>query len=57
MLKQDINLKRHLMIKKLTREKKKCPIHTISLVIICLLLLVVISISCYYYKRNMHYRI
>ena len=30
-------------------KKNKCLIHIISLVIICLLLLAVISISCYYY--------
>ena len=33
--------------KKVTREKSNCLIHTISVVIICLLL-IVISISCYY---------
>ena len=35
--------------KKVTCEKYNCPIHTISLVIICLLLVVAISISGYYY--------
>ena len=34
---------------KVTCEKSDCLIHTISLIIICLLLLTVISISCYYY--------
>ena len=39
--------------KKITREKSNFLIHTISLVVICLLLLAVISISCcYYYKRD-----
>ena len=32
--------------KKETREKNNCLVHTISLVIICLLLLVVICVSC-----------
>ena len=40
--------------KKLTCEKSNCLIHTISLVIICLLLLSVISISCYFY--HLEYR-
>ena len=45
---------------KVTCEKNKCLINTISLVIMCLFLLAVISISCYYYftrqwiKRNTH---
>ena len=30
-------------------EKSNCLIHTISLVIICMLLLTVVSIGCYYY--------
>ena len=38
--------------KKVTREKSNFLIHTISLVIICLLLLAVISISCYYYYKR-----
>ena len=38
--------------KKITREKSNFLIHTISLVIICLLLLAVISISCYYYYKS-----
>ena len=45
---------------KVTCEKNKCLINTNSLVIMCLFLLAVISISCYYYftrqwiKRNTH---
>ena len=35
--------------KKKTYEKNNCLMHTISLVIICLLLLSVASIDCYYY--------
>ena len=35
--------------KKITDGKKNCPIDIVSLVIICLLLLVAISINCYYY--------
>ena len=35
--------------KKETCEKSNCLIHTISLVIICLLVLAVVSIGCYYY--------
>ena len=35
--------------KKGTCDKSYCVIHTISLVIMCLLLLVVVSIGCYYY--------
>ena len=49
--------------KKATCEKINCHIHSNSLVVRCFLLLVVISISCYYYytrdwiKENTHYRI
>ena len=35
--------------KKITDGEKNCPIDIVSLVIICLLLLVAISINCYYY--------
>ena len=38
--------------KKVTSEKNICFIQTTSLIIICLLLLVVISISCYSYYAN-----
>ena len=38
-----------LNYKKITCEKSNCLIHIISLVIICLSLLFVISISCYFY--------
>ena len=39
---------------KVVCEKSNCLIHTISVVIICLLLLVIISISCYYcYTRDL----
>ena len=40
--------------KKVTYEKNNCLIYTISLVIKCLLLLVVISIS-YYYSYTKHW--
>ena len=56
--------KKHLFSKLVsTCEKNNCFTHTILLVIICLSLLVVISISCYYYytrhwiKKSMHCRI
>ena len=35
--------------KKVTCEKSNCLIHTISLVIICTLLLTVVSIGCFYF--------
>ena len=38
-----------LNYKKITNEKSNCLNHIISLVIICLSLLFVISISCYFY--------
>ena len=38
--------------KKVTCEKNNCRIPTISLVTICLLLLAVISINCYYYHAK-----
>lgn len=41
--------------KKLTCEKNDCLIYTISLALICLLLLVVISISCYYIIKGIDY--
>ena len=46
--------------KKVICEKNNCLIHTISLLIVCLILSVVNSISCYYYhprdwiKKNMY---
>ena len=45
--------------KKVTCEKNNCLIHTISLLIVCLILTVANSISCYYHprdwiKRNMY---
>ena len=40
--------------KKVTREKNNCLIHTNSFAIISLLLLVIICISCYYY-RTLHW--
>ena len=46
--------------KKKKKEKNNCLIHTISLVIMCLLLLFVVSISCYYshtrhWKKQKHF--
>ena len=41
-----------LVDKKVTRKKSNCLIYTISLLIICLLLLAVISVSCYYYHTK-----
>ena len=38
--------------KKVTYAKSNCLIRTISLVIICLCLLVVICVSCYFYQRK-----
>ena len=35
--------------KKFEFVKSSCLIHTISLIVICLLLLVVIGVSCYFY--------
>ena len=42
----------HPLIKKVLCEKGDCLVHTISLIIICLLLLVVISTSCYCYHTK-----
>ena len=42
-----------LVDKKITCDKNNCLIHTVSLVIICLYLWVVISVSCYYYYTRL----
>ena len=44
-----LNTTENSFVKKITDGKKNCPIDIVSLVIICLLLLVAISINCYYY--------
>ena len=38
--------------KEVACAKSNCIIHTILLVIICLFLLVVICVSCFYYTKN-----
>ena len=51
---KDLSCVTSIVDKKVTYEKNNCLIYTISLVIICLFLLVIITISCYYYYAKYH---
>ena len=47
-----LNTAKTLTIKKVSCGKSKCLIHTVSLIIINLLLLIVICVSCCFYCKN-----